>query len=947
MKPWMTIIVLVLISNGAISQEKGFLRGNIGDGDFGGPMIGAAITPAGMPGVGTISDFDGNYSLPMEPGTYTFNVSFISYATLQFPNVVIKPGEVTILDAVMRSSIEELAAVEVVAEVKRNTEVAMLMEIKNATNVTDGLGAQSFRKIGDSELGGAIRRVTGVTVQGGKYVYVRGLGDRYTKTLLNGMEIPGLDPDVNSVQIDIFPTAVLENVGIFKTFSPDLFGDFTGGLINVITKSFPDEKTSQISLSTTYIAGQSFNPDYLLYTRGNLDWAGYDDGSRKLNIDKKLKIPNVVLEDPITEEVTRSFNPELAVKSKTALPTGSFSYNHGNQINREGKATLGYNAVFNYSNEHIYYDEFQSNDYLKNEDFSENQLFKRVTRTSQLGKNNVQWSGLLSGSIKKDRNKLSLIILNSQSGEATAAKRINQDFNQNQSKLVEDVLTYTQRTLSTAMLLGSHRIGILEAKWSLASSYSQVYDPDFRETRLDITLGDSLPALRTGSGAGIDRFWRRLREFNEGVKLDVKIPVAEKAEILTGLSGVYKTRQFEVLSYKHRRTDLSDVTLDPDWLLQSENIWSADPSSPSYDNGTFTLGNFQPANTYDATQLVLGGYAMAQHTLLKKLKLVYGARVEKADMYYTGESNSGLEVYDREHTLDELNFLPSVNVVYGITDKMNLRLAANQTLARPSFKEKSIAQIYDPITKRTFVGNLDLQATSINNFDLRYEYYFTSGEVASVAGFYKQFDGHIELVSFATAPDNLKPRNSGQAQVYGVEMEIRKRLALKSELAPTKGLYASVNGTLVQSAVDLKSVFVDEEGTTEFDLRSNNLRVGETQDQFRPMAGQSPYAINASLSYENQEKQLSISAAYNVQGDQLSVIASGRVPDVYTLAFHSLNMNAYKSFGEKMNHRLTLGLGNLLDDDRVLVYRSYNADDEIYTSYKPGRTVSLRYTYDF
>lgn len=907
-------------------------------------MIAAAITLADNPGVGTTSDFDGNFSLSLDPGTYTIQVSFISYATQTFSNVVIKPGEVTMLDVVMKSSIEELAAVEVTAEFRRNSEVAMLMDRKNATNVTDGLSSQSFRKIGDSDLSGAIKRVTGVTVQNGKHVYVRGLGDRYTKTTLNGMEIPGLDPDANSVQIDIFPTSVLENVGVFKTFSPDLYGDFTGGLVNVTTKSFPEDKTSQISLGLTYVPSMHFNGDYILYNQGKLDWLGIDDGSRALPFPPTTKIRDEALVDPSLEEVTRSFNPQLATKSKTALPNASLSYNFGNQLNR-GEATFGYNAVFNYSNEHIFYDNFQSNDYLKDNDRDVEPLFKNITRTGVVGKNNVMWSVLLSGAYKKKNSSYTLTLLNSQSGESSASRRINQDFNQNQATLVEDVLTYSQRTLSSAILNGSHRAGILEIKWANAFSYSRVYDPDFRETRISVTGGDT--SLSVGTGAGIDRFWRNLNEFNESFKADITIPITEKIQLKTGGVGAIKYRDFEVLSYKHRTRNLSDIPLDPDWFLQEENVWSAEPESPAYRNGTYTLGNFQPANTYSARQNVFGAYLMGQHPLFSVLKMVYGVRVEKVDMFYTGENNLGTEVYNDEKTLDALNILPSVNAVYTITEKMNLRGGASQTVARPSFKEKSIAQIYDPITKRTFVGNLDLDQTRINNFDLRYEYYLGTKELLSVAAFYKQFDGHIELVSFPTAPDNLKPRNSGQAEVYGAEVEVRKGINSVTGPKFLSRLFFGFNGTLVRSMVNLHSVIVDNSGLTEFELRSNNLRTNEVQKDSRPMAGQSPYAINASVTYEIPESQTSISLAYNVQGEQLTIIASGRVPDIYTVPFHSLNFNAYRSFGKEQRSRVTLGVSNILDEDKTLVYRAFNAPDEIYTTYKPGVGVSLKYAYTF
>lgn len=940
-----TTLSLLFMSNLLVAQEKGFLRGNIADGDFGGPMIGATVTIAELPGVGAATDFDGNYSIPLAPGTYTVNVAFISYTTQTFTEVEITSGGVTMIDAVLSSNAQELAAVEVTAEVRRNSDVAMLMDMKNATTVSDGLSAQSFRKIGDSDLSGAIKRVTGVTVQNGKYVYVRGLGDRYTKTTLNGMALPGLDPDANAVQIDIFPTSILENVSVSKTFSPDLDGDFSGGLVNVVTKNFPDEKTTQLSIGTTFIPGMHFNPDYILYNRQATAFTGFDFGERELHFDpiQNRVIPDPVLNDPIQEEITRGFSPQLSAKSKTAFPNGSFSFNHGNQINKESGTTLGYNVVFNYSNQTVFYEDFESNDYLKNNNRSINELFGQVDRKGDVGKNTVLWSGLASGAIKNDKSSISLTFLNSQSAETSAAQRVNQDKEQNQSTLIEDVLTYSQRQLTSGIINGKHKLGLVEVNWANALSYSRVYDPDFRESRISVTDGDT--TLSTGNGSGLFRFWRDLQEWNNSSKADFKIQIAEKAYIKTGALATFKSRDFDTYSYKHTRQNLSDVSIDPDWYLQEDNVWSPEGVNGN-PQGTYTIGTYQPANSFLASQQIFAGYLLANHRLFKILKLNYGARVEQTAMFYTGRNNSGSVRYSNEKTLDNFNVLPSANLVLELTDKMNLRAGANRTLARPSFKEKSIAQIYDPITKRTFIGNIDLEQTNINNFDLRYEFFLSAKELFSVSAFYKQFDGHIELVSFATAPDNLKPRNSGQAETYGVEVELRKGM-INSENTFLSRLFLSTNVSLVQSRVDMNTVLVDNSGQTEFDLRENNLRDGEVLGRYRPMSGQSPYAVNVGLSYEDIETQTSVSVAYNVQGEQLSIIASGRVPDIYTVPFHSLNFNAYKSFGKDLNSRLTFGVNNILNDDRTLVYRSFGAEDGIYTTYRPGIGISLKYQYTF
>ncbi len=931
----------------AQAQEKGFIRGNIADGQFSGPLIGASVRVMELSGVGSTTDFDGNYSVSVPVGKYTVEVSYISFATQVFNDVEVNAGAVTKIDATLEMATAQLDVVVVTAEVRKNSEAAVLMERKNATNVTDGLSAQAFRKVGDSDLSGAMKRITGVTVQDGKYVYVRGLGDRYTVTTLNGMVLPGLDPDVNSVQMDIFPTSMLDNVAVYKTFSPELFGDFTGGLVNIVTKKFPEEKTTEIGLGITYIPSMHFNSDFILYDGGSLDWLGFDDGSRALPIDGRIKIPDEALVSPQLEEITRAFNPQLATKSKVAVPNGSLSFNHGNQITNQKGRTFGYNVVLNYANEHVFYSEFESNDFLKDNDPSQLELDAWVTRKGAVGKNTVLWSGLASGSMKKRGNSYSLTFLHSQSGESTAAKRVNEDINQNVATLLEDVLTYTSRRLSSLVLNGAHRIGIVDLSWANATSFSGVSDPDFRETRISVTNGDT--TLSPGTGAGIDRFWRDLNEIGESFKIDFKVELPKNFELKGGVAGNLKWREFEVFNYKHRRNNLNEIEIDPDWWLQEENYWSSDPNDDSYRNGTYTIGNYQPSNSFSARQNVFGGYLMVQQQLAKVIKLVYGARIEKVDMFYTGVSqNQSGPRYNDANTLNEINFMPSLNVVYNVTEKMNLRFGINQSVARPTFREKSIAEIYDPITKRTFIGNIDLDQTKINNLDLRYEWYLSPKEIFALSGFYKEFTGHIEMVSFVTAPNNITPRNSGLARVAGAEIELRKDIVnWTDKKTRNHGIMLNGNASLVWSFVDLKSVIVDGNGQTEFELRTNNLRDGETLKSTRAMGGQSPYAVNAGLSYEIRETQTSISISYNVQGEQLTIIASGRNPDVYTMPFHSLNFNAYHSFGQKRNSRLTLSVENMMDDDRLLVYRSFGATDQIYTRFKPGVAFGLKYNYRF
>lgn len=936
MKKTIFTSLLVLIGLTAFAQT-GLLRGTIIDKQYGEPAINALIKVEGT-SIQGLTDFDGNYSVTVPVGTYTVRVSSFGYSDFVVSGVTISEGKVTIQDGVLESASEVIGEITITAQASRNSEAGIMIQRKNASNVMDGLSSQSFRRVGDGNLSAAIGRVTGVSVQDGKYVYVRGLGDRYTKTTLNGMTIPGLDPDKNAVQIDIFPTKTLENVMIYKTFSSNLYGDFTGGLVNVETKSFPEHATTQLSVGATYIPSMHFNNNFILYDGGSFDWAGFDDGGRAFPMSKFEQVP--AAPNATSTELTRGFGKQMAAQSATALPNMSISFNTGDQINAESGRTYGYNFVVNYQLQNTFYEDYESNTYLKPIGNTATELFRDERRIGALGQRTAQWSALGSGAMKWNTNSLELLVLHSQSGESSAAQRTAQNYNQTGATLLEDILTYSQRSLTTAMVIGKHKVGDWNLEWNNAFTKSRVYDPDFRTTSISITGGDT--SLSVGNGAGINRFWRDLNEWNESARLDLSKNWGETGKVSFGGVVVLKSRDFEILNTNFRRGNTSDININPDWFFEDENIYSS-----SNTDGTYVRYNYEASNSFTSGQQVYAGYVQNEHNVLLRLKLIYGLRVEQAMMTYTGETQPGpsYEVYDRTETLNELNFLPSFAAIYDLNESMKLRASYGRTLARPSFKEKSAAQIFDPISKRTFIGNLDLEQTTVNNFDLRYEWFFEGADVFAVSGFYKTFTNHIEMVSYQTAPDNLSPRNAGSSTVFGAEIELSKSLSSLGGFF--EKLKVGGNFSYVESRVDLHSVIVDDNGTTEYELRQQYLRDGETLKDYRSMAGQAPYTFNFNLNYGDPETGTNVSVAYNVQGTFLAIVGSGRVPDVYTVPFNSLNVNAYKDFGSERQHRITLGVQNALDGERHNIYRSYGAEDVTYSRYKPGVGVTVKYSYTF
>ncbi|WP_276368454.1 TonB-dependent receptor [Chryseolinea sp. H1M3-3] len=921
----------------AVLAQQGHIRGKISDGETGEGLFGATILKQGTT-TGISSDFEGNYSLALEPGVHTIVISYISYQAQTIENVTVKGGEVTTLDVVLRPDVAQLGEVVVTAEAMRDSELGLMTFQRKSANVLDGASYQTFRKTGDRDLASAIRRVTGVSIQSGKFVYVRGLGDRYTRTTLNGMTIPGLDPDRNDVQIDIFPTSILENVIVYKTFSPNLPGDFTGGIVDVEMKSFPESKTTTVSLGFGFNPDMNLKDNYLHYKGGKTDWLGFDDGTRELPFPSNTIIPNESSNDPQLETLTRSLNPQLGIQRKRSFLNTTFTFNHGNQLN-VGKKTIGYTAIFNYQNRYEYYDDIEFGEYTKNDDASQTELFKEEVRKGELSQTSVLWSGLLAGSLKFDKHSFSASVFRTQNGVSEASDRINRNYDETSATLYENILTYSQRSVTNGILSGTHQIKKLRADWKNSFTISRTYDPDFRSTSISITDPEN-PTINRGDGAGIRRFWRDLNEFNENLKLDFTLPYGKSNKLQFGAMGIYKDREFKVDSYLLDATSRSGVPLDPDYFLQPENIWTADGQ-----RGTYLEGNYEAPNNYEANSSVYAGYVMTEMTF-QRLKAVFGARVEKADMFYTGADIFG-NTFDNDHTLDELDILPSVNLVYSLTETMSLRGSFGQTLARPSFKEKSAAQIYDPITKRFYNGNLNLNQTMINNYDLRWENFFVGGggDMIALSLFYKQFDGHIELVTFDVAPDNVRPRNSGESVVYGMEFEFKKKLDF---ITPSlSGLSFGTNVSLANSEVDLESVIVNESGLNEFQSRQFNARAGETIDKTRPMGGQSPYLINAYLNFTDKEGTMNANVSYNVQGESLFIIGVGAVPDIYTQPFHSLNFNVYRNFGAENKHRITFRTDNILKSEKKDLYKSHGDAEAIYSVFKPGRTFTVSYSLTF
>lgn len=933
-----TIICLLALQ--FVNAQTGKITGKILDGEYNDVLPFANVLVKGTE-KGTTSDFDGNYTIELEEGSYTLIFSFVGYDSKEISEVIVRNGEVTELTVTISPSSASLDEVVITTTARRNSEQSVLNLQKNSATLMDGLSIESINKTGASSIASAIKSVPGVSVQDGKYVFVRGLGDRYTKSILNGMDIPGLDPDKNTIQMDIFPTNILENILVMKSASAELPADFTGGVVDIITKDFPTKKQMRISFSGGFNPSMHFKENYVNYQGGATDFLGFDDGTRELPISPDLNIPNPAAQNNGSlDNITRAFDPQLAAERNSSMPDFSFGFSYGNQF-EVGDNKLGVIASLDYKNTTTFYEGFENGIYQKPEERDEfNLLFDR-RQTGDLGSNNVLASILTGLTYKTSKSKYSLNVLHIQNGESRAALFDQRTEISNAIDVVKDNLEYTERSITNLLFAGKHTNddASFTTEWKLSPTLSRVNDKDVRLTTF---IEDQNGNFTISSDAGFpNRIWRDLEEVNAVGKLDFTKKYNlfdKKASFKFGGLYSYKQREYSIYSYEIAFLNLSPTVFEgnPNAILADENIWT-----PQNNSGSYIRGNFEPANSFDANQNTAAAYISNEFKIGSKLRTILGLRAEYFTTFFTGQNNSGTEILDNEQLLDELDFFPSANLIYEFDEKTNFRVSYSKTTARPSFKEKSLVQIADLLTGTIFLGNIDLKPSYIDNFDFRFEFFGEESQMFAISSFYKSFIDPIELVAFSViAPNQFTPRNSEAAQVYGLEFEARKNFGFLTE--GLKDLSLNVNVSIIESKIEMGK----GEGQ-EFDSRQAFARDGETIKDTRELQGQSPFLINAGLNYNNQTIGFETGLFYNVQGKTLEVVGFGKNPDVYVQPFNSLNFNLSKTIGKEKNASVSVKVDNILDAKRESSYESFGAEKVPFSLRQPGTAFSIGYSLNF
>jgi outer membrane receptor for ferrienterochelin and colicin len=930
--------LLILFLPFAGFSQTGTLKGKITDAELGEALIGASILIDGT-FIGSSSDLDGNFTISnIKPGIYSITSQYISFQSQKFEDVEVKAGKVTTINVRLNPTSMGLEEFVVSAKANRSTETALLSIQKKSSNVIEGLSAQQMKRSGDSDAASALKRLAGIDVEGGRYIFIRGLSDRYSKTTINGSEIPGLDPDRNTVQLDIFPTNLLENIIVYKTFSPNLPGDFTGGYIDIQTRDFPDTYQFDAHVATAYNTNASLNKHFILYPGSSTDIIGFDNGSRNLPVTANNNIPDYPNDLQTLSDISLGFNKIMSPVNSPSYLNSKISFSLGD--NKDfGNSHLGYFFGFSYKHENEFYENGIKGRY-KLGGLNDSRLITEHLYNDTWASSEALWGALMSISYKINAShKLSINLFKNQSGVSAARYMIGKKPSDDADGLFIEtrVLQWLERSINTTQIKGEHyfeNLSKLKFQWMGSYTYSYQNEPDMRfftNSYYPEIEGVNKYQIETSIYKVPARYYRNMKENNLHFKGDFTMDVGSgnnTPKLKFGSSYYYKNRVFNdkridyAIQYPISGNSFNGNVTD---FLADENIGV---NFPAYDPergsnfGLHVRGNpgDDLTNSYTAEQSVFASYLMADTKIGRSLRVVSGLRFESTIINSRSNNHDLKPGYLRNNDL-----LPALNLTYFVSNKMNLRLNISRTLARPSFRELAPYANENFAGGETYVGNAKLKRTLINNIDIKCEYFSKPGELISVGAFYKGFIDPIELVDNPKAQNpELRWDNVDKANVYGLEFDARKNLDFISSLRNLK-LGFNVSYILSEVAIDPLEL-------------SAILALDPDAKGTRPMSGQSPYILNALIAYHNKNLGFDANLVYNISGPKIIINVKGATPDIYEQAVNSLNLTANKRIGT--NWIISAKAKNILNPVHKQTY-SYKGNEYIYRSFTKGAIYEL------
>ena len=919
----------------ADAGPPGTLRGRIVSSENGAPIANARVFVSGTP-LDLRTDADGRFEASLPPGTYAISVIAADYAAQTLEGLAIAAEQATTRDVELTPAGLELPEFVVLEPYVQGSLASFVEEKRESFAVAEVLGIEQISRAGDSDVAGALRRVTGLTLVDGKYVYVRGLGERYSSVLLNGAPVPSPDPSRRVVPLDLFPVEILSGVVIQKSFSAEMPGEFGGGTIQLRTKGIPDDFFFKLQVGQGYAEGTTFE-DGLRYRAGTQDWTGFDQtrGIPDSIIEATGRFGRVIGASPFTEGLTPD---ELQVVGRDLASQG-FDVSP-QKIGTNGSFTLGVGDSFEIGDDwrggYVHSTRYSQGWDTTDDDIRRKYAFvsegEPLTTVQDIVRNKTERSIDLSGFLALgveygDNHKLTSTTTLVRQTIDTAQIDEGLDITESISRFF--LLEWEENALIAQQYNGEHAFPDwldLAVDWNWSKARANRASPNTREYRY-VQLEPDQPFSFSPTSDSNAISFGELTDESTSYALNAKLPIPiGDSHVLTVLAGgtrLERDRDSEIRRYSFSGvlppgTPQSFRFQPLDRILSRENIRP----------GFFVLQeNTRNTDAYFAAQEIEAAYLTLDWLWTDVLRVTLGARDESNDQNVVTFNLINPEQIISEASIETSDVLPSAGFTWFVNPDSQVRLVYAETVSRPDFRELSPAPFIDPLIDTQSIGNPNLVPASIKNLDLRYEYYFSPTETVSVALFAKDFTNPIERIQSPATGDVVTYENVPAATLYGVEFDLYKSLDFVEnwswldvswlDWVSWSEIFVAANYARIESEVEL---------TEETAGISTNL--------VRPLQGQSPYVANLQLGWQPEHGEAEATLLYTVAGRRISEVGVFGIPDVYEEPAGQLDFVFARDLWT--DWKLKVRLRNLLDPTI-----EFTVGDQIRREYKRGREIAV------
>ncbi len=855
------------------------------------------------------TDAEGRLNARLAEGQYSMSVFHPNYQTKTIADLKVN-SEIEPLSVELKAAQNELEEVVVLAP-KIKGSLSALVEIrKQSSAVTDVLGAEQMARAGDSDAAASLRRVTGLTLVAGKYVYVRGLGERYSGVQMNGFSLPSPEPSRRVVPLDLFPTSIMESIVVQKSYSPDLPGEFGGGIIQLKTRSLPEKFFFRGNVGFAY----ENVGNRLEHQGGSTDWLGIDDGTRKMSAvlknaleqGKEIALASESTPTGVTQNeliqmgASLPKNYDFSREDTPSMPSLSISMGDGWKF---GKYKIGNSGSVMYG---------QNTDQLqrvsKTYGIVGGVFVPDSTRVSEISEVETRVAG--SYEIGLDITEKHRLVANTfLLRNTTKLTQIDNTTSVGTNPVETYTADFTERQLWTRHFKGEHELfkifeTPIQADWRLGWADAKRDSPG----RLALAYSQSDPTEKTllGGAVGNLRTYSELVDDSQERALNFTIPIQKAdSDFLKIKLGVWQID-------KKRVSDIYRFSFRGNCVGTASECFSND----EIQKGTVSLQNItNAADNYVGTQTIDAQYLMADFSPLSSISIIAGVRRETSDQVVNTFKYSDRATPSSFSTIQMNDVLPSYGLVWKPTEKIRSRITYSETLARPDFREMSEVGFVDDETGNIVQGNSNLKGTVIKNIDHRWEYYFSSDEYASIGFFYKEFQNPIEVVFYPGVNNIQTFENSKAATNFGIEFE--GRVGLRHFSRPLRRWTVLSNVTFIESEIELSET-------------SQGIQTSKS----RPLQGQSPYVVNMQLQYDRPQWGLSTTLLYNVVGKRITEVGTNTIPDTYEQPFGQLDLVATQRVDERWT--VSLRARNLLNPEV-----ESTQGEEMVRSFRRGRVFGL------